>query len=73
MFLGKFKTRQNPIKGGVKFCWKKSRIPPTRDRFFFLGKKMFFSDFLKKFRNFDCKKFSNFLAMNSAVKNFLRA
>ena len=64
---------QNPMKGGVRFYWKKCGISPPRHRFFFQAKTFFFG-FSEKFSKFffneiDCKKFSNFFTVNFIEKN----
>ena len=67
--------RQNPMKGGVGFYWKKCGIPPC-DRFF-LGKKFFFgfSETFSKFffNEIDCKKFSNFFCNEFSSKKFFNS
>ena len=69
--------RQNPMKGGVGFYWKKRDISPPCHPFFFLGKK-FFSGFSEKFSKFffneiDCKKFWNFFYNEISSKKFFNS
>ena len=71
--------RQNPMKGGVGFYWKKRNIspPPLWPPPLFLGKKFFFG-FSEKFSKFffneiDCKKFSNFFYNEVSSKKFFNS
>ena len=69
-----FPLHQNQTKGHVGFSWKNCWGFPPVTPFLFCGK-IFFSEFSEKMSNFffneiDCKKFSKFFSMNSAVKNF---
>ena len=72
-----FYRRQNPMKGGVGFYWKKRDIFPPCDLLFFQAKN-FFSDFLKNFQNFfsmklTVKNFRIFFTMQVSSKKFFNS
>ena len=64
---------QNPTKGRVGFCWKKSCIFPLVTPFFLRQKIFFgFSEKISKcfFNEIDCKKFLNFFCIEFSSKKF---